>query len=67
MNQENLLVIPTIKFVPLHKDNILRKFETSFRITNPELKISSASAFYKTQNLNCTSWWNTSLQKKAKS
>ena len=46
MNQENLLVVPTIKFVPFRKDNILRKFETSFRITDPELKISSASAFY---------------------
>lgn len=48
MNQENLLVVPTIKFVPFRKDNILRKFKTSFRITNPELKISSASAFYPT-------------------
>ena len=48
MNQENLLVVPTIKFVPFRKDNILRKFETSFRITDPELKISSASAFYPT-------------------
>ena len=48
MNQENLLVVPTIKFVPFRKDNILRKFETSFRITDSELKISSASAFYPT-------------------
>ena len=48
MNEENLLVVPTIKFVPFRKDNILRKFETSFRITDPELKISSASAFYPT-------------------
>jgi phosphate transport system substrate-binding protein len=46
MNQENLLVVPTIKFVPFRKDNILRKFETSFRITDDELKISTASAFY---------------------
>ena len=46
MKQENLLVVPTIKFVPFRKDNILRKFETSFRITDSELKISSASAFY---------------------
>ena len=36
----------TIKFVPFRKDNILRKFETSFRITDTELKISAASAFY---------------------
>lgn len=48
MNQENLLVVPTIKFVPFRKDNILRKFKTSFRITDTELKISSASAFYPT-------------------
>ncbi len=46
MNKENLLVVPTIKFVPFRKDNILRKFETSFRITDDELKISAASAFY---------------------
>ena len=46
MNKENLLVVPTIKFVPFRKDNILRKFETSFRITDTELKISAASAFY---------------------
>ncbi len=46
MNQENLLVVPTIKFVPFRKDNFLRKFETSFRITDAELKISAASAFY---------------------
>ena len=46
MNQENLLVVPTIKFVPFRKDNILRKFETSFRITDTKLKISAASAFY---------------------
>jgi len=48
MKKENLLVVPTIKFVPFRKDNILRKFETSFRITDPELKISAASAFYPT-------------------
>ena len=48
MNKENLLVVPTIKFVPFRKDNILRKFETSFRITDPGLKISAASAFYPT-------------------
>ena len=48
MNKENLLVVPTIKFVPFRKDNILRKFETSFRITDAELKISAASAFYPT-------------------
>ena len=48
MNKENLLVVPTIKFVPFRNDNILRKFETSFRITDPELKISAASAFYPT-------------------
>ena len=46
MNKENLLIVPTIKFVPFRKDNILRKFETSFRITDDELKISAASAFY---------------------
>lgn len=46
MNQENLLEVPTIKFVPFRKDNVLRKFETSFRITDDELKISAASAFY---------------------
>lgn len=46
MNKENLLVVPTIKFVPFRKDNILRKFETSFRITDTELKISAASAFF---------------------
>ena len=48
MNKENLLVVPTIKFVPFRKDNILRKLETSFRITDAELKISAASAFYPT-------------------
>ena len=36
MNQENLLVVPTIKFVLFRKDNILRKFKTSFRITDSE-------------------------------
>ena len=48
MDNENLLIVPTVKFVPFRQDNILRKFEASFRITDPELKISSASAFYPT-------------------
>lgn len=48
MKQEDILAVPTTSFVPFRKDNILPRFETSFRITDPNLKISAASAFYPT-------------------
>lgn len=46
MDEKDLIVVPTVKFVPFRKDNILPHFPTTFRITDPDLKISAASAFY---------------------
>ncbi|MCQ2062573.1 MAG: substrate-binding domain-containing protein [Fibrobacter sp.] len=48
MDEKDLLVVPTVKFVPFRKDNVLPFFSTAFRITDPDLKISAASAFYPT-------------------
>lgn len=48
MDENDLLVVPTVKFVPFRNDNILPVCSTTFRITDPDLKVSAASAFYPT-------------------
>lgn len=48
MNVNDVLHVPTVRFVPFRQDNILPVFDASFRVTDPGLRISVASAFYPT-------------------
>lgn len=46
MDKTDVLWVTTPHFVPFREDNLLPKRSTSFKITDPTIKISSASAFY---------------------
>ena len=48
MNVNDVLHVPTVRFVPFRQDNILPVFDASFRVMDPGLRISVASAFYPT-------------------
>lgn len=46
MQHKDAIFTETLKFVPFREANILPRFQSSFRISDPSIRISSASAFY---------------------